>query len=473
MKHRDKSVELIKKVKSFCKTEGLIKNGDRIVVGISGGADSVCMLRVLCEMQKEIEISLYLIHIHHGIRGQEADRDAEMVRKLAERLSLPFRLVKKNVPKIAGEGGMTEEEAGRKVRYEAFESYRKELGADKIAVAHHEDDQAETVLFHLFRGTGPKGLSGMAPMRGHIIRPLLCVSRNEIENFAQECGLDYITDETNRIPDYTRNKMRLELIPYVKREINVRAVNHIAGAARKIGKWSLYMEEKGREAYARLVHRENGYSYLSLHAYKREEEVIRDEVVRLLFEEYIPGAKDIGEVHYAAIDNLAYGETGKRIRPADDLEVLKEYRFLRFGPPKRIESEKVFHRCGIPSTYMVEKENEKWIFSFYLKKKEDLPLQIPQKDYTKWFDYDMIKGSLTLRNPEPGDYFVLNEKGEKKKLGRYYSDRKIPEEKRAEQLVLAENNHVLWALPERISFAYRVTELTKNVLVVTKERERL
>ena len=174
----------MEKTLAFCDRERLIDKGDKIIVGVSGGVDSVCLLHLLYEIRKPWELSLYVLHVHHGIRGSEADRDASFVREMAERLGLPFCLVKKDVKGLAGTG-MTEEEAGRKVRYEAFEEYRRKVGADKIAVAHHEDDQAETVLFHLFRGSGgryPPAARGVQAGVGGICqgeRASLCDGRHE------------------------------------------------------------------------------------------------------------------------------------------------------------------------------------------------------------------------------------------------------------------------------------------------------
>jgi tRNA(Ile)-lysidine synthase len=465
---RDKLVE---KMLDFCREENLIQRGDGIVVGLSSGVDSVCLLHLLYEMREMLGISLYVLHVHHMIRREEADRDAAMAENMADRLGLPFCLVRKDVKKIAEESGLTVEEAGRNVRYEAFESYRTKVGADKIAVAHHQNDQAETVLFHLLRGTGPRGLCGIPARRGCIIRPLLGVSESEIQEYVKEHHLKFAVDSTNLVPDYMRNKIRLTLLPYMERELNARAVRHIAETAEKNNRWKNYIEREGKRAFERIAEKKEGNIDIVADAFQREDPVMQDEVIRLVFSEFIPGAKDICQVHYEQARELFYGNSGRRIHFPGHLMAVREYDVIRFGISEKEEKENVRVACRIPSVHIVNVGMETFRFSFYLEKRADLPVEIPQKDYTKWFDYDMIKDGLVLRSPREGDYFVLNDRGDRKKLNRYYMDQKIPCGKRADQLVLASGSHVLWAIPNRISAACKITEQTKTVLVVTKERE--
>ena len=187
------------KVKSFIEDNGLVKYGDKIIAGVSGGADSVFLFLVLVALAGEYNLSLCAVHINHGIRGEEALRDEKFTESFVQGLGYRCRIFYKDIPALAAELKVTEEEAGRKYRYECFESVRKELGYNKIAVAHHKDDQAETVLFQLLRGSGIKGLGGMRPKNGSIIRPLLGIRRAEIEEALMEEGTGYCIDSTNAI----------------------------------------------------------------------------------------------------------------------------------------------------------------------------------------------------------------------------------------------------------------------------------
>ena len=171
---------IYERVKSFCDDNALIEKNDGIVAGISGGADSVFLFLYLLQVQKEYNLRLCFVHVNHGIRGSEADRDERFVEELCEQNGAMYKVFYKDIPKMAQEMSMTEEEAGRVYRYECFEDVRKELGYNKIAVAHHQDDQAETVLFQLLRGSGFRGLGGMRAKNTDVIRPLLAVKKQEI-----------------------------------------------------------------------------------------------------------------------------------------------------------------------------------------------------------------------------------------------------------------------------------------------------
>ena len=189
------------------------------MAGVSGGADSVCLLYALKEYRKQVPFSLKVIHVEHGIRGEESLGDARWVDGLCREWEIPCRVVHCKVEKIAAEEKISLEEAGRKVRYEIFEKERKLWQGDRVAVAHNQGDQAETVLFRLARGSGLKGLGGIRPVQGRIIRPLLFLSREEIERILEERGIGWRTDRTNLETEYTRNRIRLEILPALESQV--------------------------------------------------------------------------------------------------------------------------------------------------------------------------------------------------------------------------------------------------------------
>ena len=464
-----------KELIGYIKKNNLIQKGDTIVIGVSGGADSVCLLWLLHDIEKEWNLNLYVVHVHHGIRGEEADRDADFVQRLAEQLELPFFLVKKDIPSLAKEWGKTEEETGRLVRYEVFEDYVKRLGGGRIAVAHHRDDQAETVLFQMFRGSGARGMAGMSPKRDNIIRPLLFASRQEILSFLEQNGISYCVDSTNESGEYARNVVRNEILPLAEGKINRQAAAHIAAAAEKVAAWRIYVEKMGQEAWNRV---RKDDSTLDILKFRLEESVMQDEILRHMVEYQLPGAKDVGEVHYEMVKDLLQSGTGRRVQLPGGIVAEREYNELKFYRERENiisqdrepgeENAAIYEKEIIPEKKYLEYQGTK--ISLAVSRREDLPVKIPEKDYTKWFDYDMIKDVLVLRNPAEGDYFIMDSGG-KKKLNRYYIDCKLPRSQRGRQLVLAEQNHVLWAMPRRISAAYKITKETKMVLVVTIERD--
>ena len=208
---------MLKKFREEAEKYNLIKRADRITLGLSGGADSVCLLLMLVSLREELDLRLRAVHVHHGLRGAEAEADAEFCKALCERLEVPFALYRIDAAALAREHHISEEEAGRNARYEIL---RAEAGGGLIAVAHHRDDQCETVLHNIIRGTGIRGLAGMERKNGSVIRPLLSFSREEIEDFLEARGQNYCTDSTNEENGYTRNKLRNLLIPYIEENIN-------------------------------------------------------------------------------------------------------------------------------------------------------------------------------------------------------------------------------------------------------------
>ena len=231
----------LEKVQKTIEKYHMIEKGDSIIVGVSGGADSVALLMVLCSLQKEYQINIEAVHIHHGLRGEEADRDALFVKQLCEKWSIPCDVLEFDIAKEAKKRGIGTEEMGRICRYETF--YKKAGKTAKIAVAHHQNDQAETVLLNLCRGAGLTGMSGMSPIRENIIRPFLFVSRKEIEHFLSEKGICYCQDSTNEQNHYTRNKIRLSVLPFLENEINDKAIKHIASAASILSEEETFLEE--------------------------------------------------------------------------------------------------------------------------------------------------------------------------------------------------------------------------------------
>ena len=223
---------LMLKIKRYIGANQLICPGDGVVVGLSGGPDSVFLLYALHTLQARLGFTLRAVHVHHGIRGAEADRDEAFSEKLCAKLAVPFQAVHVAAPEYAAQHGLSLEEAARILRYEALETARQQMGTPSawIAVAHHLDDQAETVLHNLVRGAGLRGLAGMENRRNHVIRPLLSIKREDILKWLEQNNIPYVTDSTNADPHYTRNRIRSTVLPEL-RAINPEASAHIAHSA--------------------------------------------------------------------------------------------------------------------------------------------------------------------------------------------------------------------------------------------------
>ena len=287
----------------------MLAGKERIVVGVSGGADSMCLLSVLLELCKgKQEISV--IHVHHGLR-ENADAEAEYVRKYCDTINVPCRVVNVDVKGKAASEGLSTEEAARILRYEAF---AKETGGDDaavIAVAHNMDDQAETMLHNLFRGSSLNGLCGIKPVRDNIIRPLLCVSRKEIEAYLSERDIKYCTDESNLTDDYTRNKLRHNILPYVTENINGGALRNMFSVSEDLALAHDYFKGEVDRAYADTVNKGMGTLEIIMDKYELLHPYIQSALLYRAFGEMSGALKDVEKKHIRIIADLFNKQVGR------------------------------------------------------------------------------------------------------------------------------------------------------------------
>ena len=443
-----------KKVLEFIRKNKLVKKGNSVVLGVSGGADSICMLKLLSDLQKRLGISLYVLHINHMIRGEEADQDAAFVKKICTKFKVPHRVINVDVPALAEREGLSEEEAGRYVRYDEFSKYAYEVGATKIAVAHNSNDNAETVLMNLARGTGIKGLGGIPPKREmedangnvvEVIRPILCLSRKEIEDYLKENEIEYRNDSTNDSTDYTRNKIRLEIMPLLE-NINDNAMQNITNASNELADTSDYIEKDVDEAYEEFVSEEDGKMFLSDESFAIDPIVLTG-VIRKMIENIAGKLKDITRIHVGDVVSLSEKQVGKKIDLPYSIVAEREYEGISmFSESNETES---------------ETKNKEVIISF---EEDDFDrTSIEELKYTKWLDYDKID-DVVVRTRQKGDYIVIDGDGATKKLKKYFIDEKIPRRERDEVLLVADGNHILWVVGYRISEDVKVKPDTKKVV---------
>ncbi len=460
-----------KQTEIYMKQNHMTRPGDGVLVGLSGGADSVGLLLVLWKLRETFQISLRALHVHHGLRGAEADRDAAFSRMLCERLEVPFYEFRIDAAKEALDRKCSVEEAGRQARYRLYEETalawekemypdltsenagRKEAAAARvhIATAHHADDNAETVLFNLFRGSGLTGLSGIAPVRGRIIRPLLWAQRSEIQTWLRQQGQDWVEDSTNQESEYSRNWLRNELLPAVEERLNAQAVRHIDQAGRRIRQADAYLEEVAEEWLQK--HAPDGKADAG--ALAEQAEIVQGYIVRRLFLKSKMPLRDVTETHVQAVRELLHQGTGKSISLPHGFRAVNIYGFLEVRslshPGERKE-------VLLPGS---QDENLLQMHTFPCENGDEFP----KNQYTKWFDYDKIKGTLSLRHRQPGDYLTLPSGG-RKTLKSWMIDEKIPRQEREQIWLLAEEKHILWIVGHRISAYYKITEQTKTILEV-------
>lgn len=300
----------------------LINQNEQIIVGVSGGADSVFLLLFLNSIAEKYNIKLLVIHINHGLRGLEADGDEKYVEELCEKMNIPCFAYHISLYDEAKNRKMTEEEAGRAVRYEIFKGAIKEFNADKIAVAHNMNDNAETVLMNLCRGTGINGLSGINPIRENIIRPLIETSREEIEKTLEELGVEYKTDSTNKNMKYTRNRVRLELIPWLNDNMNSSIIRVLSKNATVISEENNYLEYLAQKAYEQCLI-EDKCVRLDCEKLKSLDKVILRRVLRIGCRSYNEELHDIGYDHIEKLISLLDMQTGKIIHLPNNISAHK------------------------------------------------------------------------------------------------------------------------------------------------------
>lgn len=537
---------MVEKVRIYMEQQGMIPENGNVVAGVSGGADSVCLLLVLTKLRKKLGLTLSVVHVDHGLR-KEAGEDAAFVQELCARLEVPFVLRRADVAQIACREGISGEEAGRNVRYEAFEEQLLKMdavtgGHGCIAVAHNRDDRAETFLFHLFRGTGLDGMAGIRPVRpagtyGRIIRPLLDVSREEIEKFLRAEGMEWRTDATNAGELYTRNRIRNRILPYAEEAVCAGAKEHLAREAALLQETSEYVHGQMLEALGRCMQeteegteqeteqRQPGQQAdsgspvicLSVPKLQGESPFLRKLCIRECMQR-AGRIRDLSSAHVEAAAALASErcQSGKYLSlPVCRIKVVREFDRLAFySLAQQEKSEEAFRIpqqgsvaetvCGMNGNETSQSGNAVreipvacglfFVPGLGEVRARILPgarteqgsgagdengnelsrfLQnIPQKKYTKWFDYDKIIESATFRTRRKGDYLTINEAMDTKSLKRYMIEEKIPASERDRMWVLADGAHIIWLPGYRISAGYKVTAGTENILEICCSRER-
>lgn len=505
---------LEQRVKHYALKHNLIQKGDGIVVGISGGADSMCLIHVLLSLREQWKLKLYGVHINHGIRAQRANQDEAYVRQFCEQYDIPFYCFKKDIPHISKEQKMSEEEAGRVVRYACFQQVKKETGAHKIAVAHHENDQAETFLLHLCRGSGIQGLTGIRPQRESIIRPLLFVTRKEIEQYLTQKNIAYVQDETNEQTIYARNKMRHKVLPQLE-QINERATAHIASACEEMQETVDFLEKIIKQTEQKIVKKQENEKKRQCSVVvtdlEQQDVFLQKQIIKRMIEYSANAKKDLTKKHVEIVLELTKKEVGKEVHLPYDVIAIKQYDCIviqkrskndslkqkekrkskddklkqkekRKSEEEKNKSQQEEKRKVRQETATVSKKEERqsnvyvkkegtYLFSeagfrIEVEKRNYFGEEISKKTYTKYFDYDRISSDALFRHRKAGDYVVINEKGEKKLVKRLMIDEKIPRQDRDNILLLADGSHIIWIVGNRMSEYYKVTEETRRVLIV-------
>lgn len=441
----------------------LIKTGDTVIVGVSGGYDSMVLLDILMELKNAMGIEIVVAHVNHMLRGGEADGDEAHVREYAVDHGLDFVLEKRSMEELAESEGISSEDAGRRIRYEFFASLAGKYDNSVIAVAHNMNDQAETILLNLLRGTGLKGLTGMKFKSDNIIRPLLNISREEIEEYAEEHGIQHREDSTNIQNIYRRNSIRNELIPFITREYNPDFNRTIFRMTEILADQEEIIEHITEKSLDQILIEDSSESFTIIKAdFNKLEPAIRKNIIRLIINRLLGTLDGFESSHIEQFINTALRPTGKKMS-IGGIQLSIQYDQLVI---EKISSEEE------PVNYgeIVINKGKSGVYKFggYLIEvdyyKSDKKTFKDKKD-TVYFDADKIEYPLTIRTRKPGDYFTPYGMEGTKKIKNLMIDLKIKTELRNKIPILTTNNgDIIWVGTLRRSNKYKVEDTTENII---------
>ncbi|MGV8983235.1 tRNA lysidine(34) synthetase TilS [Clostridium sp.] len=456
-------------VMDFIKKNSMFDNGDKVIVAFSGGPDSTCLLYILNELKEKLGITIVGAHLNHCLRGLEADKDEEYARKTCESLNIDFYSRKVDINRISREKSISCEMAGREVRYEFFKELMTELNANKIALAHNANDQAETILMRIMRGTGIEGMVGIKPVRDKIyVRPILHLSRSEIEKYCEENNIIPRIDKSNLEKIYARNKVRLELIPYMEKNFNTDIINTLNRLSDVLKVDNDYLENVSVKKYKKYCVIDEQMVIISMNAFLEHDSII-SRIIRSALLQVNHNLYNFEKIHISNIIELQKHNTGKAIMLPQNIVVENCYGNIHIRINTKVTK--------INDNQYPLNVNERNIIHS-LNKVVEIDI-IPKVQFTEvkgnnhivYFDYDKIKGPITFRYRKHGDRFTpLGMKGNKK-IKDFFMDLKVHKDKRDEIPLLCFGDDIGWVVGYRISEKFKVSKDTKNILQIRIESE--
>lgn len=455
--------DLIGNVKRTIDKYCMLQPGDRVVVGVSGGPDSLCLLHVLDSLREEYKFSIFAAHLNHKFRGAAADADAEFVDCICKEWGIPAYIEAFDVPAYIKETGLSPEEAGREIRYRLFDRVCGEVGGNKIAVAHNLNDHVETILMRFMRGSGIEGLKGIEAVRGRIIRPLLETERQEIEEYCSAKRLDPRIDKTNMEAVYNRNRIRLELIPYIQKNFNpniMMALSRFSGLIKDENDF-LEAEAESKMSVMAVIEGDrvmiDTKQLLSVHA------ALQRRIIRRSIEKLAQTLNGFDFKHYEGVLQLADRSTGAAIILPHGLKAFISYDKLVVAKNIVKADKKCYYK--LKYDYDNSVETEQGYMTIERRDPKEIGLFRRNGDMI-FIDPAAVKEGLVLRHREPGDLFAPIGMTGKKKLKEYLIDEKIPREKRDTLELIADGNEIVWIVGGRLSENYKITDKTLDAVVI-------
>lgn len=472
-------------MRDWLNERGLPWAGTNWVIGVSGGADSVLLARALGALRSDADDppGLHVAHLHHGLRGGEADADTEFVERLARELGMAFFSERDDVAARARESSTTIEETGRRLRYEFFERVALSTGSTLIGLGHQADDNAETVLHRIIRGTGLKGLAGIPAVRPirpgsdiRIVRPFIDVRRAEIESMCAEAGLAYRTDHSNTTNEFTRGLIRNRILPELRETVNPNVSQALLRLARQARRAQEHLDAAAARAYASLVISEaTGEVVLPIPAFLTKDDAIQAEIVRLAICRAFGSDVDVGFSHTEAVLELARDSaSGKQLHVPGPVVVQRAYERLVFRPLGRTRdagagvefAARVHIACpgrahlpGLGMSLTVEVCDVTLGMLETVRSKDNC--------FEEWLDYDAVRPPLLVRARCDGDRFRPLGAGGSKSLSDFFIDHKAAPEQRDQACLLCDQTGPIWVMPMRIEERVKIGPQTRRALHLT------
>lgn len=441
----------------------LIEKGDTIVIGVSGGHDSMSLLYSLYSIKDKVPFDIAVVHVNHGVRGEFALRDENFVKSEASKLNLDYYSKKVDMNQYAKDHQISSEEAGRILRYSFFREVLSKYQKGKIAVGHNKNDQAETIMMRVIRGTGLDGLKGMDYVSGDIIRPMLDISRQEIEEYIDINNIPVVIDHTNLENEYTRNKVRLDLFPYIEKEFNPNLIESLCRLSDNAKRDLEFLDEYTSLCYNDVVkYYTNEKITINLKKMEKYNKNIIFRVIRKAIENILGNIQGFEEVHIKDVYDLILNKkTGKSIDLPNKIIAKIDYNNLVIGlKSNNSEEVEIYEELDLGLNFINGD-----IIHIGIRDSEDYK-DIKKGKYIAIFDYDKVKGNLVLRNRKPGDKFKPYGMNGTKKIKDFFIDNKISREDRDKVLLIADEENIIWIVGYRTSEDLKVTKNTKKLLVI-------
>jgi len=462
-------------VLNFIQEHHLVSSQHCLLVAVSGGPDSVCLLHILVKLQEELDMRLHVAHLNHQLRGAESEADARYVFDLAHRLSVPATIEPRDVKAYQAQRHISLEEAAREVRYTFLAQVAKSIGANRVAVGHTTDDHIETILMHLIRGTGIRGLRGLLPSSPWqssrnsltIIRPLLPVSREETASYCRRHQLMPRTDASNLSLSPLRNRIRLQLLPLLK-SYNPQVTEALLRISRIAGDDLAFLDEEGARLWGEIAQRQQNTIILDKVRFLDLPPALKRHLLRMSIENLLGNLKDIETRHIEEIMDALTKPAGKRISLPGGLNFSIEYNQYLLGPDPTALSPFPMLEAELQIRIPGETLLPGWRVEATIINRE----QMTEKgnDFTAYFDLNKTGDKLVVRPRRRGDRFQPLGMSQPKKLGEFMIDSKIPRAWRQRIPIVCTPQYIVWVVGWRIDDRVKVTEETKQILCLKFEQ---